>query len=315
VGNVLVIYVVLTNKHLRRGNNLFYLNMAISDMVVPLMILPREIVVTYTKTRTWPFDGVWGDASCKMFMFLQNVSPSVSILTLIHMTIDRFCAIVFPTKFNLISTKTRYVMIISTWIIGSVTSSIYLLMSIKKYQGNNFCSIQWPKGSPKDARTIYSTFNLLFYFIIPMALLIILYSIILLKLKAKKEVHSSNMARKRMQTARRVTFMTMFIVGMFGLFWGPTFALTTLIAFHWKWKPPPIPFCSWLTIMFTVRFLPFAHAAVNPFICFLFVNKYRKKVTTALTKARGMASSVLEMGRIKRGSTITRSSLLVSSTQ
>lgn len=297
VGNVLLIYVVLRNKCLKKSscNDVFLLNMAISDMLIPLVILPREITVYYTQKDAWPFDHVWGDFTCKIYTYLENVSPSVTVLTLICMTIDRFCAIVFPTKIKLISDKIRKGMIFSTWIIGSATSSTYLFtMGIEKDgQGNKECILEWPRGgSYKDSNNIFMMFSLLFYFLIPLVLMIILYSLILSKLKTKSHVHSSEMASKRMRIAKRVTFMTVCVVGIFLLFFGPYYSLLTFLAFYWKWNYPPL--CSWPTIILTVRFLVFSHAGVNPFICICLIENHRRKVTRALTRAaRSITSSHL----------------------
>lgn len=299
VGNIMIICVVLRKK-LRKTNDLFLMNMAISDLIFPLMILPREITVYYTKDATWPFDDVWGDLSCKMYAFLENVSPSVSVLTLICMTIDRFCAIVFPTKINMLSSRTREIMVFSTWVIGSAVNSPYLcfMRVIKGAEGDNECIHEW-SSSPSvsyQANNIYTIFNLLLNFIIPMAVLTLLYSVICVKLKAKNEAHSSDMARRRLQTARRVTVMTIIIVGLFGVLWSPFFTIMLLLAFYWKWNLPPI--CSWPRIMLTVRFLTFSHAAVNPFVCFIFIEKYRRQITVAVERARGVTASFIELKRV-----------------
>lgn len=299
IGNITIIYVVL-RKNLRKSNDLFLMNMAISDLIFPLMILPREITVYHTKDIAWPFDGVWGDLSCKMYAFLESVSPSVSILTLICMTIDRFCAIVFPIKINMLSSRTREIMVFSTWVIGSAVNSPYLcFMRIgKNAQGGIECIHEWSTSPTVSyrARNIYTIFNLVFNFIIPVVVMSLLYSMICAKLKAKNKAHSSDMARRRMQTARRVTVMTIIIVGLFGIFWGPFFTIMLLIAFYWKWSLPPI--CSWSRIMLTVRFLTFSHPAVNPYVCLVFIEKYRRQITVAVEKARGVASSFIELKRV-----------------
>lgn len=200
-------------------------------------------------------------------------------------------------------------MLVSTWIISSATSSTYLVtMHAGEKRGNNVCFHKWPKGSIENSSHIEMTFNLVFHFIIPLGLLIILYGIILTKLKAKTLVHSSEMAKKRMQVARRVTIMTVVIVGLFGLFWGPIFIFRTVLAFHWHWELPR--YCFWSSILFAMKFLAFAHAAVNPFVCFVFATKYRKSLKETFTTWQGIDSNNLELKSAVRFEKVPSSTFL-----
>ena len=74
LGNILIAAVILCNKKMKKPTNYFILNMAISDLVVPTMVISRLIVQLYLQPYEWLVTGVFGVVLCKIVFFLQNVS-------------------------------------------------------------------------------------------------------------------------------------------------------------------------------------------------------------------------------------------------
>ena len=66
-GNMLVVYVVFRNPHMRRVKNLFLVNLAIADIAVTLVCIP--MVAGQTVFRIW----VYGEFMCKVSGYMQGM--------------------------------------------------------------------------------------------------------------------------------------------------------------------------------------------------------------------------------------------------
>ncbi|XP_042344667.1 neuropeptide FF receptor 1 like 2 [Plectropomus leopardus] len=92
VGNILVCLIVLENHRMRTVTNLFILNLAISDLLVGIFCIPITLVDNLI--TGWPFS----NTVCKMSGFVQGISVSASVFTLVAIAAERFRCIVFPLQ-------------------------------------------------------------------------------------------------------------------------------------------------------------------------------------------------------------------------
>lgn len=82
-GNFLVIWTVLLNKHMRTSNNLFILNLAISDLTLCVFSIPFNVYKTLR--HTWEF----GEFLCKFAPFFQATNVFVSTMSITAIALDR----------------------------------------------------------------------------------------------------------------------------------------------------------------------------------------------------------------------------------
>lgn len=140
VGNVLVVTVVYKREEPRKTINIFIVNMAISDFVFPLIVIPETLAATANGSWRWPIAGIEGAIFCKLKNFLQRVSLAVSVGSLVWIAIDRFVPVVLPIKVHLISSKFCAFAIASTWILAMVVNCLDLYTSdLMEYGENIFC--------------------------------------------------------------------------------------------------------------------------------------------------------------------------------
>nr|WNF20855.1 LPXRFaR [Monopterus albus] len=92
VGNILVCLIVLENRRMRTVTNLFIFNLAISDLLVGIFCIPTTLVDNLI--TGWPFS----NTVCKMSGFVQGVSVSASVFTLVAIAVERFRCIVYPLQ-------------------------------------------------------------------------------------------------------------------------------------------------------------------------------------------------------------------------
>ncbi|XP_033946479.2 neuropeptide FF receptor 1 like 2 [Pseudochaenichthys georgianus] len=92
VGNLLVCLIVFENRCMRTVTNLFILNLAISDLLVGIFCIPTTLVDNLI--TGWPFS----NCVCKMSGFVQGVSVSASVFTLVAIAVERFRCVVYPLQ-------------------------------------------------------------------------------------------------------------------------------------------------------------------------------------------------------------------------
>ena len=107
LGNSLVIAVLGRNRRLRTIINYFNLNMAVSDVLMPLFALPIRIKDIYLPYGQWLVNGIAASITCKFMPFAEETSTIVSVLTLEFIAVERFFSIVFPMKRQPINSKKK----------------------------------------------------------------------------------------------------------------------------------------------------------------------------------------------------------------
>ena len=116
VGNVLIITLVRVREELRRTINPFIVNMAASDLILPILLMPFSLKESAANSSVyqWPISGKLGSFSYRLSIFLVAVSMTVSVQSLLWISLDRFMAVVMPLKAHLISSRFRAFAITST---------------------------------------------------------------------------------------------------------------------------------------------------------------------------------------------------------
>lgn len=273
-GNVLVCLIVYKNSKMRNTMNYLLVNMAISDLVIPLLASTRRIVELSTQNSEWRVQGDIGDFLCKFVIFVLDMSPIVSILSLVLITFDRFTAVVFPFMATKLSARFRKYSIGFTWIIATAFCSPHFYAV--KLQ-NKFCVMDWePAFDSVTARGIYTIMLMVLFVFIPFVLLLIMYSMILYKMKTRpKNLNQTDKGRKRRKLSKKnITWLSFAVVLVFALCWGPYFTMLILANFKWRWDFSEVS-CNWYDIMFVVQYLAYSNAAINPFLYFIFLKNYR----------------------------------------
>ena len=71
-GNAVIGIIVYKRKTMRKPNNYLIVNMAMSDLLVPIFLIPWEIQKLYIDS--WLISGPLGQALCKLVAFARDVS-------------------------------------------------------------------------------------------------------------------------------------------------------------------------------------------------------------------------------------------------
>jgi len=90
LGNSSLIVIVTKNHRIQTITNYLIVNMAVSDILITLLAVPRKITEILLAPRRWLVGGFLGLALCKSLSFLQDVSTAVSIFSLLAIAVDRY---------------------------------------------------------------------------------------------------------------------------------------------------------------------------------------------------------------------------------
>ena len=275
VANSLIVILVCKTPNLKKPINYFIANMASSDLLYPIFWIPWHL--SYLHTNSFLIGGQLGQALCKLLPFFGTVSFTVSIQNLILIAVDRFGAVKFPLRSPLIRSKLCPFVILTTWIVAVAFNSPDLFTyKLVEHPEGTFCDLEWTEAFGESSS--FASFVLAYHILsiyIPVLLLVILYSIIVIKLKT--QVHpgeqSANTQQQRDRRNRNVLQMSIAIVTVFVFCWLP-YSINFLIMLY---QDAFTHLSCSLWISYEVTFyMASAYCAINPVICFMFSSNYRK---------------------------------------
>ena len=279
-GNIFIIAIVYKHRGLRKTINYFIVNMAASDLLFPLIVIPVNIVGLVTDSWHWRVSGIFGSCFCKLFYFSSAVTLHVSIQSLMWIATDRFVAVVFPMKLGLISPKIRTTAIVSTWIFAGMFNSPSLIISdvvvndnrkaICKYTGDSV-------GNP-NVSTAFVFAQLSLLLIAPLLVITVFYTAIAIALKRQNRALTAtpqNLQRHSEKKRRQAIRMAVTTVALFYICVIPS----TLLYFvaYWGFS------CVALRLFFSLASFAFSLTSmINPIICLSFVESYRRGLRNIL---------------------------------
>lgn len=285
ISNTLVIIVILKTSKLRTTTNFFFVNLAVSDLIVTCSSTWVHLVDNVTEG--W----VFGAFMCKVNTFIIVLSLTSSVLTLTLISCDRFFGIVFAMKAHLTERRARS-FIIMVWLC-SVIVSCPMLIYTRKYerQWKNhleiWCGEDWPiektvdeitheESYSRPGRTFYYTFICVVMYFYPITAMSIAYSIIIWKLwsnerpgeQIEHEVDAQNKLKKK------VVVMLVVILMVFMICWLP-FIVSVLYFEYGPYRQNEMP--DWYPdFRYFAWFMAYSNSAFNPLIYAGFNENFRR---------------------------------------
>ena len=140
-GKVFIGIIVYKTKTMRNTINFLIVNMAMSDLMFPIFLVPQKLTELYI--GTWLISDPPGQALCKAVYFLKFVSSSEFTQSLVLIAVDRFGAVVFPFRSPLISSKLCPFFIIAIWIVAMAIWSPWLFaFKLVEHPGRLACGMR-----------------------------------------------------------------------------------------------------------------------------------------------------------------------------
>ncbi|XP_072317499.1 thyrotropin-releasing hormone receptor [Eucyclogobius newberryi] len=286
VGNVMVILVVLTTKHMRTPTNCYLVSLAVADlMVLTAAGLPNITDALYGE---W----VYGYAGCLGITYFQYLGINASSCSITAFTVERYIAICHPIKAQFLCTLSRAKKIIMVvWALTSVYCVLWLFLSdTTKLVYDNVVLLSCAyKVSRNYYLPIYFTDFAVFY-VLPLMLATVMYGLIgrILYLnplpsdpkgksqKWKKEttsqgarmVSTNSSSSSTAASRRQVTKMLAVVVILFALLWMPYRTLVVVNSFL-----DDAYLDTWFLLF--CRLCIYLNSAINPVIYNAMSQKFR----------------------------------------
>ncbi|XP_022782130.1 neuropeptide FF receptor 2-like [Stylophora pistillata] len=164
-GNILVVVIIVTRKTSKRLNDIFVLNLSVSDLCLILFCLPPLIYVQLVGSVTSPF-------YCKFVWPMVTVSFSASILTITSMACYRCKVLLHPFELPP-SGKQVLLWISSIWLLSFVISIPLIITSkfLENLQGST-CYEDWPSINFKRG---YTVALFIFQYLLPLLTIAVAY--------------------------------------------------------------------------------------------------------------------------------------------
>ncbi|CAL1616449.1 unnamed protein product [Knipowitschia caucasica] len=299
MGNILVCLIVLENRRMRTVTNLFILNLAIADLLVGIFCVPITLVDNLI--TGWPFS----KSVCKMSGFVQGVSVSASVFTLVAIAVERFRCIVYPLlpKPTMLISKVAIVLI---WVLAvAITTPTAIALTVElvpnHYMIYNNTTIPLYScfenfSNPKMSK-VYTAVLFTHIYLVPLTFITVMYGSIGVKLYssivANREPPLANRTvqvrcrrnGQHMISQKKIRVIKMLIVValLFLLSWLPLWTLLMMADFAGLDRDQIdlltsyiFPFAHWLA---------FSNSSVNPII-YGYYNENFKRGFQAMCKSK-----------------------------
>ncbi|XP_029022761.1 thyrotropin-releasing hormone receptor b [Betta splendens] len=283
VGNVMVILVVLTTKHMRTPTNCYLVSLAVADlMVLTAAGLPA---VADSIFRSW----VFGHYGCLSITYFQYLGINASSCSITAFTIERYIAICHPIKAQFLCTLSRAKkIIVLVWAFTSLYCVMWFYLSdIQTLEYDNITITTCAYRVPRKYYLPIYFFDFGVFFVLPLLLSAVMYGLIARILflnplpsdpkdkkknghapgkvsSCKNSRHSSSTATSR----RQVTKMLAVVVVLFAALWTPYRTLVVVNSFLAE------PYLDRWFLLFC-RTCIYLNSAVNPLIYNAMSQKFR----------------------------------------
>ncbi|KAK3742470.1 hypothetical protein QZH41_005252, partial [Actinostola sp. cb2023] len=287
-GNSFLVHIIYTTPRMKTSFNYFIANMAVSDILVQFCSVPRLVTDLLYDTRRWLIGDTVGLVLCKLLFFVQDICTAVSIECVVLIAIDRFLAVVTPTKVRSASRgRLKVTIIVLTWIVAMLIHTPYFHFQRIRIRNdkNMYCTIDWSPWS-NEVHTRYMAVLATILFFIPLGTITILYTVIFTLVKHRKipgHVSSDRRQFRHYEKAKtNVLQLSIAVVTMFVISWAPNIIYLALLMTIWDWRVP----CPMHPFRFFALLMGYANTATNPWIYFILSANYRQGIQKLINCGR-----------------------------
>lgn len=280
LGNTMVVIVVYRERRMRTTVNFLIVNMAVSDLLCTVFVIPETITQIFTYPSAWLITGPEGDALCRIVHFFQDVTVAVSLLSLLMIAIERYYAISRPLVANPIPRIRCGVMIVLTWLVAFLMyATRFWTFQLYIEEEGSVCYYSWEHlvEDPLKATEIESLLHTILSVIIPFIVVTSFYTAILIKVRriSVPDDVSSVGLRRQQKRNRNVLRMLLAVVIAFGFCWFPFIISTYVATFVWIKRNLDLP-CGLEIFEQCALYLAYFQSSVNPAIYLGFSENYRQ---------------------------------------
>ncbi|XP_050069613.1 neuropeptide SIFamide receptor-like [Anopheles maculipalpis] len=271
LGNISVVIVVKKSTMMRSPTNRFIVNLAYADLLVNFLCLPFTLIGNLYPA--W----ILGVFFCKGVSYLQGVSVSASVNTLMAISIERCFAISFPISGTITTRQYRLIVTIIWFIALSINLPWLFVFTLRPIgiPGSiaQICTELWPTPASESWYFLFA--NLFFCYLGPLIVISICYVIIW------KNVAYRNLPREMIINRKNEVFnrskvkvikMVFVVIITFAISWLPLYAIFCFVKFAGDLVYDEAVQSFILTILPVAQWLGASNSCINP-ILYAFMNR------------------------------------------
>ncbi|XP_042310090.1 histamine H2 receptor [Sceloporus undulatus] len=288
-GNVMVCLVVSFNRKLRSLTNCFIVSLAFTDLLLGLLVLPFS--ATYEIfSHEWPLGITW----CNIYISLDVMLCTASILNLFVISLDRYYAITAPLRYPTVVTPLwAAVAMVLIWVVSLMVSflPIHLGWNTNDTTIQNTRLVDGKQECKLEVNTLYVLVDGLLTFYLPLVVMCITYYRIfkIAREQAKRINYTSccKTVRHALPTVKehKATVTLAAVMGAFIICWFPYFTV-----FMYRGMQGAV--CE--TLLTIVLWLGYANSALNP-ILYAALNRDFRTAYQRLLRCRKMGPEAREI--------------------
>lgn len=299
-GNVLVCLAVGLSRRLWRIANCFVVSLAVTDLLLGLLVLPFSATVEL-RSGNWPLGG----ALCNIYISLDVMLCTSSILTLLAISVDRYLAISAPLSYSQRVTPLRVTLaMIAIWALSLAVSFVpihlgwntadYLVQHLDWDMGDEdkegrYCQFEW-----NNNYVLIYTFG---SFYLPLLLMCGMYLCIfrvareqVRRIRAATPSFARTASTAAIAREHKATVTLAAVLGAFVICWFPYFTFFTCMGIREKTNPPN-------TLNSVVLWLGYFNSALNPILYPAFNRDFRRAYGELL-RCRRLSHRKLQLTRV-----------------
>ncbi|KAJ7316557.1 hypothetical protein JRQ81_002719 [Phrynocephalus forsythii] len=286
-GNVMVCLAVCFNRRLRSLTNCFIVSLAFTDLLLGLLVVPFS--ATYEiSSHIWP----WSLTMCNIYISLDVMLCTASILNLFMISLDRYYAIIAPLRYPTVVTPLRVaVAMVLIWVVSLMVSflPIHLALNTNGTIQNSFLS-NGKQECKLEVNKLYVLVDGLLTFYLPLVVMCITYFRIfkIAREQAKRINNTSGFrpVRNVLPTVKehKATVTLAAVMGAFIVCWFPYFTV-----FMYRGLMGAV--CE--TLLTIVMWLGYVNSALNP-ILYAALNRDFRTAYQRLLKCRKVGPNIRE---------------------
>jgi len=290
-GNGCLVFVIARQKEMHNVTNIFIANLSCSDILMCVVCLP--VTLTYTLMDRW----VLGEALCKLTPYVQCISVTVSIFSLVLIAMERYQLIIHPTGWKPVVAQS-YLAVALIWVVAGLISVPFLRFHVLDNLPLQNFSLPFPATAVHDhwlcveswptdgTRLAYTTSLLVFQYFLPLALIAACYLRIFLRLRRRKDAveraRDASSRDDRAKSSRRINLMLGSIVGLFAACWLPLNIFNTVF----DWHHELVMSCQHDVVFSVCHLVAMVSTCVNPIVYGFLNSNFQKQLKSTLAHCR-----------------------------
>lgn len=262
--------------------DVFIANLALSDLLFTVTI---PFIIATRITVHWAL----GSVLCKMLSFIQFVSASASILTMMMISIDRYIVICKQSCSRPIGIKftpmVSGVVVVIVWFVALSFSSPVAVGLTERHidyldKTYVFCAILWPEGFSGGWFLVAMG---AFLFVLPVTVISIMYLQILLFVRKTSQKFALQPIHQSTQVQLKLVKMFVTVLVLFVVMWLPFFIVSFLILYT-----ELVTSTHFTTTIIMAHLSP----CINPVLYGYFNESYRQGFRKLFAKDRRMSMRI-----------------------